>query len=484
VIGTTVGSYRILSKLSTGGMGAVYRAEHVLIGKLAAVKVLHPELCSNQDVVNRFLNEARAATAIKHPGIVEVFDFGHMESGEAYLTMEFLEGMSLARRLTMRGQMGEGEAAMLLRGVCSALSAAHAKGIVHRDLKPDNIFLVTDPESPTGERPKLLDFGIAKLTEVGLARATTTGAVMGTPTYMSPEQCSGAGKVDHRADLYSLGCVFHELICGRPPFVSLGAGELIGAHLYVPPDPVSDHLPDVTEETERLIMSLLAKKPEERPQTARDLGHRLTAIAQRQGWITQSSPTGVTAPSLAQYAPARLATPTSEADEIGGNETLPSEPPGTPAPRAPSPARVDEPTTLSGAASSILDVPRRSRRGLGIAMAAAALIAGSTVAFFQLRGTGAQQPATAPIAPETKPEPPTAVETTPAIEPAKPPVEPAPVIVVEPAIEPAKPAITAAKPTAAPRKPAKIPGKAPAKPKQPTAVPAKPKKPSLIETDI
>ena len=460
MIGTTVGSYRILSKLSTGGMGVVYRAEHVLIGKLAAVKVLHPELCGNEDVVNRFLNEARAATAIKHPGIVEVFDFGHMESGEAYLTMEFLDGMSLARRLTMKGRMGEGEAAMLLRSVCSALSAAHAKGIVHRDLKPDNIFLVTDPESPTGERPKLLDFGIAKLTEMGLARATTTGAVMGTPTYMSPEQCSGNGNVDHRADLYSLGCVFHELICGRPPFVSLGAGELIGAHLYVPPDPVSDHLPDVSEETERLIMSLLAKKPEERPQTARELAHRLTSIAQHQGWITQTSPTGVTAPSLARVAPSRAATPTSEADDIAGSATLPSEPP-----------HVHEPTTLSGAASSILDVPRRSRKGLGIAMAAAAVIAGSTVAFFKLRGTGAAKPA---MASEARIEPPAPVAPPPPPAPVKPAVEPAPA--PAPVIE--QP-ITAAKPIVAPQKPAKIPGKAPAKPKQ-----AKPKKPSLIETDI
>ena len=126
--------------------------------------------------------------------------------------MEFLEGMSLARRVKERGLSSEGEAAMLLRGVCSALSAAHAKGIVHRDLKPDNIFLIPDPDSPLGERPKILDFGIAKLTDIGLAgSATKTGAVMGTPTYMSPEQCKGTGEVDHRADLYSLGCIFYEL---------------------------------------------------------------------------------------------------------------------------------------------------------------------------------------------------------------------------------------------------------------------------------
>src|SRR3954463_6001634 len=189
-------------------MGTVYRAEHTLIGKIAAVKILHPEMSSNRDIVNRFFNEARATTSIKHPGIVEVFDFGYMASGHAYLIMEFLDGMPLSQRLRRRGPMSEGEAALLLRGVCVALAAAHDKGVVHRDLKPDNIFVVPDPESVSGERTKILDFGIAKLTDIGLGAGggTRTGAVMGTPAYMSPEQCRGTGDVDYRADLYSIGC--------------------------------------------------------------------------------------------------------------------------------------------------------------------------------------------------------------------------------------------------------------------------------------
>src|ERR1041385_2104891 len=208
MIGQTVGSFRITAKVSVGGMGTIYRAEHTLIGKAAAVKVLHPELTGNRDIVNRFFNEAKATTAIQHPGIVEVFDFGYLASGHAFLVMEFLDGESLARRIKGHGISSEGEAAMLLRAVCSALAAAHAKGIVHRDLKPDNIFMVPDPDAALGVRPKLLDFGIAKLTDIGLAgSATKTGAVMGTPTYMSPEQCKGTGDVDHRADLYSLGCI-------------------------------------------------------------------------------------------------------------------------------------------------------------------------------------------------------------------------------------------------------------------------------------
>ena len=299
MIGETVGSYRILSKLSVGGMGTVFKAEHLLIGKLAAVKVLHPELSGSREIVNRFFNEAKATTSIKHPGIVEIFDFGYMASGHAFLIMEFLEGMSLARRLKTRGRMGEGEAAMLLRAVCSALSAAHAKGIVHRDLKPDNIYMVTDGDSPTGDRPKVLDFGIAKLTDIGLAgTATKTGAVMGTPTYMSPEQCKGTGDVDHRADLYSLGCIFYELITGRPPFSKLGAGELIGAHIYAQPEPPSKYNPAISKDSEMLIMALLQKRPEKRPQTCKELGQRLSQLAQNLGWITVTSPEGITARSL------------------------------------------------------------------------------------------------------------------------------------------------------------------------------------------
>src|SRR5882672_2323973 len=307
MIGETVGSYRITVKIAVGGMGTVYKAEHVLIGKQAAVKVLHPELRANREVVNRFFNEAKATTQIKHPGIIEIFDFGYLPSGDGYIVMEFLEGVSLARRLSARGRMEEGEAAMLLRSVCNALAAAHAKKIVHRDLKPDNIFLCPDPEAATGERPKLLDFGIAKLNEIGpTGTATKTGSVMGTPTYMSPEQCRGTGEIDHRADLYSMGCIFYELVCGSPPFVAEGAGEMIGQHLFVAPESPRVRVPALSNDSEQLIMALLAKNPAQRPQTARELGQRLSKLAQDLGWITTTSPTGITAESLGTLGSGRL----------------------------------------------------------------------------------------------------------------------------------------------------------------------------------
>jgi len=205
--------------IGRGGMGAVYAGEHVLLGRSAAIKVLLPELSQKQDVVMRFFNEARAATAIRHPGIIEVFDFGWTPEGAAFIVMEHLEGETLGRRAS-RARLRWQSALAIARQIAGALAAAHGKGIVHRDLKPDNIFLVSDPEVPGGERIKLLDFGIAKLAGESSAtvNVTETGSVMGTPTYMAPEQCRGVA-VDHRADLYSLGCIVFELCTGRPPFV-------------------------------------------------------------------------------------------------------------------------------------------------------------------------------------------------------------------------------------------------------------------------
>jgi serine/threonine-protein kinase len=505
VLGTTVGSWRILNKLSVGGMGTVYRAEHTLIGKFAAVKVLHPELSTNHDIVNRFFNEAKATTSIKHPGIVEILDFGYMPAkyeggnGDAYLVMEFLDGMSLARRLKTRGRMGEGDAAILLRGVCSALSAAHAKGIIHRDLKPDNIFLIPDPESALGERPKLLDFGIAKLTEPGLAGSNTkTGAVMGTPTYMSPEQCRGTGEVDLRADLYSLGCILYELVAGRPPFTNQGAGELIGAHLYVQPERPSKHQPGLSTETETLIMALLDKHPPNRPQTSKELGQRLMLIAQKQGWITNTSPTGITAESLRDLpvpVPSIVTKPDARVHD-SENDAMTS----TSTPTAFSAEEalladvsrvdvVDKPTTLSLAASqSVIDVPkRRGFRGLGLAMVAAATLAGGTVAFITLHGGGGEVAGgrvAAPVA--ATPAPPA---TPPTVAPPKPAAPTPPPVEVAPPIEAPKPVVVAT-----PAKPikhvvpvaVKHPVIKPAVTTPPADKPKPPetKKPSLIETDI
>ncbi len=277
LVGSIVGQYQLLAELATGGMGTVYRAKHELIDRVAAVKLLRPEFSANPEIVERFFNEARAATAIRHPGIVEVLDFGFLGSGNAYLVMEFLEGQTLAARLHERTRLSEVEAAVICRGIASALGAAHAKGIIHRDLKPDNVFLVPDPDMPSGERPKVLDFGIAKLADDGAkVNQTRTGTLMGTPAYMAPEQARAAGEIDPRADLYALGCIMYEMLTGTTPFVAEGAGELIALQLFGQPERLRARVPSVSPEIDSLVMRLLEKEPAARPQSAAEVMELLT----------------------------------------------------------------------------------------------------------------------------------------------------------------------------------------------------------------
>jgi serine/threonine-protein kinase len=272
VLGDTVGSYRIVEKLGGGGMGEVYLAEHTLIGRKVAVKLLLPELSHNGEIVTRFFNEARSTALIKHPGLVDIFDFGYHKNGSAYIVMECLEGESLGERLR-GGPLPPEMIVAISRQIASALGAAHAKGIVHRDLKPDNVFLVPDSEISCGERVKVLDFGIAKLaTETNSSDfKTRTGTVMGTPAYMSPEQCRGVGEVDYRADIYSLGCIMFEMACGRPPFAAKGFGEIIAAQIYQPPPTPRSLDPQISPRMEAMIMKALAKSPAERHQSMREL---------------------------------------------------------------------------------------------------------------------------------------------------------------------------------------------------------------------
>jgi serine/threonine protein kinase len=276
MLGALLGNYRITTQLSHGAMGTVYRAQHALLDRPAAVKLLRPELTASDELVQRFFNEAQAATKIRHPGIVEVYDFGYTDDGVAYLVMELLEGATLSKRLVERGRLPEVDAAFIARGIASALKAAHYKGIIHRDLKPDNVFLVPDPDGPTGERVKILDFGIAKLADVLPGRhQTQTGALIGTPLYMAPEQARAARTIDHRADLYSLGCILYEMLVGAPPFVAEGAGEVIALHLFNQPEPPSKRAA-VSLQMDAIVMRLLAKEPDQRFETAKDVVEALT----------------------------------------------------------------------------------------------------------------------------------------------------------------------------------------------------------------
>ncbi|MBA3820909.1 MAG: serine/threonine protein kinase, partial [Deltaproteobacteria bacterium] len=263
--GATVGAYRVLRKIGEGGMGVVYVAEHALLGRRAAIKVLLPELSANREIVQRFFNEARAVTQIADPGIVQIFDFGFHIDGSAFIVLELLEGESMDARLLRIGRFSPIDCLRLMRQICTSLHAAHVKGIVHRDLKPENIFIVGDPAVTGGERAKILDFGIAKLSadEPGKMK-TRTGMMMGTPVYMSPEQCRGAGEIDHRSDIYSVACVMMTMLTGAPPFHGEGSGDLIAAHLREQPPLASSRVHGLPPVIDQILQRSLAKSPNDR----------------------------------------------------------------------------------------------------------------------------------------------------------------------------------------------------------------------------
>jgi serine/threonine-protein kinase len=277
LVGQTVLNYKVTSRLAEGGMGAVYEAEHSLLGRRVAIKVLRRDRVDDERSVQRFLNEARAANAIRHPNIVELLDAGTYEDQGPYLVMELLEGESLAARLRSQGAVRVAEAIAIGQQVADALAAAHGAGIVHRDLTAENVFIHLDETAPRGERVKVLDFGIAKLHEESPDTVhTSTGAVVGTPPYMSPEQCRGrSSEIDHRTDIYGLGVILFEMLCGVPPFIAEGVGEVLLLHMTSPPPAPSSINPDVPAWLEQLILKALAKDKRDRFASMAELHHAL-----------------------------------------------------------------------------------------------------------------------------------------------------------------------------------------------------------------
>ncbi len=262
-------------------MGTVWLAEHVMLGRQVAIKVLHREASARAELVERFFNEAKAATAISDPGIIQIFDFGLNTDGHAYIVMELLEGESLDQRLRRMSKLPLASSLRILRQVASSLGAAHRRGIIHRDMKPDNVFLVRDPEVAGGERTKILDFGIAKLSSEHQRVKTQTSAVMGTPVFMSPEQCRGAGQVDRRSDVYSLGCVLYTLLTGHPPFDGEGPGDIIAMHLREPAPAPSREVPGLPPEIDELVLRCMAKDRDHRYDSGTELAAAIEALIEK-----------------------------------------------------------------------------------------------------------------------------------------------------------------------------------------------------------
>ena len=281
--GTRIGKYTVNRELGHGGFGVIYVARDSGLDRDVALKVLRREHVARGDLVQRFLQEARAAAKIDHPGIVTVFECGVVddarlpEAGTVYIAMELLRGETLARRIK-RGRLPMAMALGICQQAAAALGAAHRAGIVHRDLKPENLMLCPDRAVLGGERVKLLDFGIAKLAESAWQPEIKTHSmmVMGTPQYMSPEQCKSSAKVDARSDIYTLGCIVYELVCGRPPYDG-DSGELIAKHqLAAVPEPRL-LAPDLPASLDLLLRAMLAKQPEDRPQNMEQVEARLEA---------------------------------------------------------------------------------------------------------------------------------------------------------------------------------------------------------------
>jgi serine/threonine protein kinase len=277
LIGTTLaGKYRIDARLSEGGMGTVYRGTHVLMDKTVAVKVLRPSLAADEKIVARFSREARAASRISHPNALSVTDFGEDESGHVFLVMEFLSGRTLKQLIRDEGPLPLARVVDIARQIGDALNAAHAQGVVHRDLKSDNIMLL---DTMTGDHAKVLDFGIAKINEPDGTidtNLTAPNLVIGTPQYMSPEQCAQDCEIDGRSDIYSFGVILYEMLVGHVPFSGDSPTIVMMKHLQEPVPSVMEERTDLPASVGRVVARAMAKLPGNRYQNVADLVEDLT----------------------------------------------------------------------------------------------------------------------------------------------------------------------------------------------------------------
>jgi eukaryotic-like serine/threonine-protein kinase len=279
LVGTQVGSFRVVRLLGRGGMGTVYLAEHPAIGSKVAVKFLHESLAENPQVVARFYDEARAVNLIGHENIVAIYDLNLLPPNRYYFVMEYLDGETL--HSAVHAQRLEPSAAIdVLLQLCDALQCAHERGVVHRDLKPDNVFLVT--RGGKHHFVKLVDFGIAKLRDGAVTSSgrTSAGLIVGTPEYMAPEQCDD-GAIDARTDVYALGVMAYELLAGRLPFQGKTVTQLLLAHLQQQPPPLSQLVPGIDPELERAIMKSLAKAPADRHADMAHFAEALRPVGER-----------------------------------------------------------------------------------------------------------------------------------------------------------------------------------------------------------
>jgi serine/threonine protein kinase len=382
LIGQTIGNYLVTQKLGEGGMGSVYLAEHPSIGKKVALKVLHSEFSSNQEIAARFFNEAKAVNDIGHPNIVDIIDFGIIQAGFnreqlVYFIMEYLGGVTLAQLIHTEAPLPPERALGIALQVADALAASHKCGIVHRDLKPDNVILLQ--RGRERDFVKLLDFGIAKLTnEQPGSRRTRAGMVMGTPAYMSPEQCQGAGNIDHRTDVYALGILLYEMLVGRVPFVGEGYGEILVQHMTQPPVPPSQYRM-MNPHLEAVVMKALEKSPNLRYPTMDEM---MRALADPVGYVEAHG--GIVGFGQRQLMPSTAPIPSLRPT---GPLLTPTPAPGTLQPVSGYSTPV--PTTLGAATGEV----RPSGAKKGVLILGGLVVAAAVAAIVIVVGKGKSAPA-------------------------------------------------------------------------------------------
>ena len=287
------GQFRILQKIGSGGMGAVYKALQPAMNRMVAVKILHPKLANRKDLVSRFRREARAMSHLSHPNTVKVYLYGELDDGSLYIVMEYLEGRNLNQVVRKEGPLSVDRAIPVLIQVCGALQEAHLMGIVHRDLKPENIFLSTN--GGLKDFPKVLDFGLAKVTErelrPGSIMLTQEGMVFGTPEFMSPEQAQGH-TLDARSDIYSLAVILYEVLTGKLPFDARTPMEYIQLHVTKPPIALDERIPGKSYPAGlgQVIAKALEKKPENRFPSAADFAEALKPFSSHSKGYTGMMP--------------------------------------------------------------------------------------------------------------------------------------------------------------------------------------------------
>jgi len=309
---TLAGKYRVEERLSVGGMGTVYRGTHILMDKKVAIKVLRPSLAADEKIVARFSREASAASKISHPHALSVTDFGEDEGGVVFLVMEFLNGRTLKEVIRKDGPLPLSRVVEIMRQVGSSLVAAHAEGVVHRDLKSDNIMLLNNNGV---DYAKVLDFGIAKIQEpmgVEDSGLTSPDLIIGTPQYMSPEQCSQSEQIDSRSDIYSLGIILYEMLVGHVPFTGESPTVVMLKHLQEIPKSVFEERPDLPSGVGTVVAKALAKRREDRYQTA---GALIEDLVIAEG-------TALVQPELGDRKADRIIVPTTSVAAEDDEETL------------------------------------------------------------------------------------------------------------------------------------------------------------------